>query len=500
MATPSMTPLDPRTPVIVGVGQQTQKPDDLSEALEAAALMRAVVEIAAEDSGAPDLTRRLDAVAVVDGAWRYSDPARLVADWVGSPQAKTIRSYGGGNTPQSFVNLFGSRIQAGELDVVAIVGAETIWSRRRQRAAGIDRTTTIQDDVEPDERPGQDISMSTPFEKSRGLEMPIHFYPIFESSIRAASGRAVDEHRAHLAELWARFNAVAVTNPHAWVRTPMSAAAIGDPGNGNRMVGFPYTKAMNSNWDLDQGAALILCSVAAAEAAGVARDRWVFPLAGTDAHDTYAVSRRRDLHSSPAIEAAGARLFELTDTGPDELDHVDLYSCFPSAVQIGASELGLSLDRQLTVTGGLPFAGGPLNNYVTHSIATMVDVLRNDPGSRGLITANGGYTTKHALGLYSTAPSGRPFMIDDVQSVVDRVPATSVDESFTGAGIIEAATVMHDREGPEKGLVAIRTPTGARTWAFSVDPQVMGFLMTDAATGALATVRDDGTLHLTSTG
>jgi acetyl-CoA C-acetyltransferase len=485
--------MDPRTPVIVGVAQRSQRPDDLSTALEASALMTACVRDAATDAGAPGLLTELDAVAVVFGAWRYPDPGRLIADEVGSPEARTLLSFHGGNTPQSYVNALASRIQRGDLDVAVITGAETIWTRRRIRREGMERAVTDQHGVEPDERFQSDVSMSTEFEKLRGLEQPINFYPIFESAIRCSNGRTIDQHRTALAELWAGFNQVAVDNPHAWNRTPMTAVEIREAGPSNRMVGFPYTKAMNSNWDLDQGAALLLCSAGAARAAGVPRDRWVFPVAGTDAHDTYAVTNRRDLHSSPAIEAAGARLFELTATGPDDVAHVDLYSCFPSAVQIGAAELGFALDRQLTVTGGLCFAGGPLNNYVSHSIATMVDVLRHDPGSLGLVTANGGYVTKHALGLYSTEPGG-PFAVDDVQDVVDAVQDVPGDESFTGRGTIEAATVMHDADGPTKGLAAVTTPAGARTWASTTDLDVMNWLMTDDSTLAPCEVDSSGRL------
>src|SRR5439155_27112090 len=173
------------------------------------------------------------------------------------------------------------------------------------------------------------------------------------------------------------FNKVAVANPYAWFRTPMTAAEIREATPDNRMVGFPYTKAMNSNWDLDQAAALVICSAGAAEACGVPRDRTVFLHAGTDAHDTPLVSNRDNLWSSPAIAAAGRKLFELAGAGVDDLAHADLYSCFPSAVQISANALGLSQGRPLTVTGGLTFAGGPLNNYVTHSIATMTGLLRS---------------------------------------------------------------------------------------------------------------------------
>ncbi|MEZ5340353.1 MAG: hypothetical protein R2706_02590 [Acidimicrobiales bacterium] len=223
----------------------------------------------------------------------------------------------------------------------------------------------------------------------------------------------------------------------------------------------------------------------------------MFPLAGTDAHDTYAVSERRDLHSSPAIHAAGQRLFALGGVGPGDVDHLDLYSCFPSAVQVGAQELGFDEERELTVTGGLPFAGGPLNNYVTHSIATMVERLRRNPGSLGMVTANGGFLTKHAMALYSTTPSERGFVWADVQDVVDAIPPTPVDEAFVGEGTIEAYTVMHDKAGPEVALIAVRTPGGARTWAQSRDTTTMDQMLAAEAIGLTASIADDGTFTLT---
>ncbi len=446
-----------------------QRPEDLTEALEAVALMEQVVREAAADAGAPGLLAKLDHVGVVQGAWKYTDPARLVADAVGATGARTSLSSNGGNTPQSYLNALAYRIQAGELDCAVFCGAETIWSRRRMRKAEIKGPRTIQDGVEPDERFGADVSMESSFEQSRGMQMPIHFYPLFDSAIRHARGETIDQHRDRLAKLWERFNEQAVANDYAWSRTPMTAAEIRTASASNRMVGFPYTKAMNSNWDLDQAAAVLLCSAETAEAAGVPRDRWVFPWAGTDAHDTYIVSERRDLHSSPAITEAGRELFALAGVGPDDVDHIDLYSCFPSAVQVGAASLGFGEDRQLTQTGGLTFAGGPLNNYVTHSIAATVSVLRDDPGSLGLVSGNGGFLTKHALGLYSTEPAEGGYRHGAVQDRVDEVPKTAVAPEHTGAVTVEAYTVMHDAEGPEVGLCALKTPEGARTWGRVTD-------------------------------
>lgn len=488
--------IDPRTPVVVGVAQAMQRPDDLSEALEAVDLMEQVVRQAAADAGAPSLLSKIDHLGVVQGAWKYTDPARLVADAVGAAGARTSISANGGNTPQSYLNSLASRIKAGEMDCAVFVGAETIWSRRRQRRAGMTVPFTKQEDIKPDEKFGADVLMQTDFEQMRGMEMPIHFYPLFDSAIRHARGETIDEHRDRLAKLWETFNRQAVANEFAWSRTPMTAAEIREGSATNRMVGFPYTKVMNSNWDLDQAAAVMLCSVETAEAAGVSRDQWVFPWAGTDAHDTYAVSNRRDLHSSPAIVEAGKKLFSLAGVSPDDVDHIDLYSCFPSAVQVGAESLGFGEDRVLTQTGGLTFAGGPLNNYVTHSIATMIDVLRRDAGSIGLVSANGGFLTKHAIGLYSTEPPPKGHEAADVQDKVDQVPVTPVAEDHTGAVTIEAYTVMHNVDGPELGLCALRTAQGARTWGRVTDVAAATAMTTEEAIGQSGDLDGEGTVTL----
>ena len=206
-----------------------------------------------------------------------------------------------------------------------------------------------------------------------------------------------------------------------------------------------------------------------ARALGVPEARWVYPWAGTDAHDHYFVSNRDTLYESPAIRIAGARCLELAGVTVDELDHVDIYSCFPSAVQIAARELGLETHRPLTVTGGLTWAGGPLNNYVMHSVVRMVELLREAPGTKGLITANGGYLTKHAFGVYSATAPSTPFRHADLQSDVDALPRRDVAADYDGPATVEGYSVMYDADGLQKAFVAARTPDDARAWGVCTD-------------------------------
>lgn len=489
--------VNPRSVVLVGAGQFLQRSADPAVALEPLAMMAAAAQAAAEDASCGDLLAALDSIRVVKGAWPYRDPGRLLAQRLGASPRDSRVSFDGGNTPQSLINATGMEIEAGHLDVALLVGAEGIYSRRRAKRAGATIPYTSDTEAPSADTIGHDVTMSSRLESSRGLEMPVNIYPMFETAIRHQRRESPEQHLERISALWAAFNSVAVDNPYAWIRNPMTAEEIRTPSANNRLVGYPYTKSMNSNWDLDQAAAVILCSVEKARALGIDRDRWVFPWAGTDAHDTYLVSNRDNFHSSPAIRTAALRCRELAGVELDQITHVDLYSCFPSAVQIAAAEIGLSEDRSLTVTGGLPFAGGPLNNYVMHSIATMAHVLRNDPATVGLVSANGGYVTKHAIGLYSTEPPpAGQFRHADVQDEVDRFPTREVTGDHVGMATIEAYTVMHDHTGPVEALLSALTPDGVRTFGRSKDPAAMASLMATDAVGRPMELDAEAAAHL----
>ena len=489
--------MHPRTVVLVGAGQFQQRTGDPAVALEPMAMMAAAAELAAEDAGTTKLLAQIDSIRVVKGSWPYRDPGRLIAGRIGAQPRETLLTFEGGNTPQSLVNSTSLDIEAGRLDVALLVGGEGIYSRRRAKRAGATIPYTADPDAAPAQTFGADVTMSSPLESKRGFQMPINVYPMFETAIRHDRGETPSQHLERIARIWADFKAVAVDNPNAWIRTPMTAEQIRTPSADNRLVGYPYTKAMNSNWDLDQAAAVILCSVEKAEALGISRDRWVFPWSGTDAHDTYLISNRDNYHSSPAIRTAAKEALALAGVTLGEVAHVDLYSCFPSAVQIGAAEIGLSEERRLTVTGGLAFAGGPLNNYVMHAIATMAATLRDHAGAVGLCSANGGYVTKHAIGLYSTEPPLQgQFRHANVQAEVDRFPTREVTGDHVGPATLEAYTVMHDHRGPTEALVSALTPAGVRTFARSAEADLMAELMSIDAVGRAVDIDAAAAVHL----
>ncbi|HRE02552.1 MAG TPA: acetyl-CoA acetyltransferase, partial [Ilumatobacteraceae bacterium] len=420
--------IDPHTPVLIGAGQLAHHATSVADGLSPVALMAEAIRRATADAGL-DATPDADLFAVVGLlSYKHGDPAWLVARELGIDAGVTAITPMGGNSPQSLVNHCAARIQRGEMEIAILAGGEASRTRARAKREGV----TLDWPVAPDDQVpvviGDDLQMSHPAEAAIQLFMPVQGYPMFETAIRAAAGRSVDDQRDLAAGLWSRFSAVAATNPHAWLQVERTAEEIRNPSPSNRMIGFPYPKLMNSNNDVDMGAAVIICSVAKAEALGVPRDRWVFPHSGTDCHEHAFMSNRWSFAETPAVALGGRLALELADMTIDDVDIVDLYSCFPSAVQLGAASLGLPLDRQLTRTGGLCFAGGPWNNYVMHAIATVMNDLRTGAGRTGLVWANGGFATKHAFGVYSTEPPAHGFRHAYPQDEIDAMPRREVAE------------------------------------------------------------------------
>jgi len=364
----------------------------------------------------------------------------------------------GGTVPQTAVFDAATRIARGELEVAAVVGAEAMKSRDLARRAG--RPVTWHEQ-------GTDVS-AAPIafavpdaldddERLAGLALPVHTYALFEHALRRAAGRSRADHVAHLDAISRRMAAVAATNELAWLRdgAPASAAT---PGAANRMVSHPYTKLLSSNVVVDQAAALLVCSLDAARAAGVPDEHLVFPRRGATAKEQWLVSTRQTLSRSLAAEACAAAL--RSGDGAEAFGLVDLYSCFPVAVQLGAAALGLDVlddERPPTVTGGMTFFGGPGNNYVAHSLATMVGRLRAAPGTVGVVTGLGWYASTHAWGSYGTE--------------------------------VESYTVAYDRDGqPHRVIATLLCDAGARALVANEDPTLAAEVVDADPLGAMVTV------------
>ncbi len=496
--------IDPRTPVLVGQGQVVNHIASLTDAREPALLIADAVRHATTDASLTTLPE-IDALHVVRLlSWKYANPAFTVASLLG---IKT-RTHGitphGGNMPQLLINKLANEIQRGELDIAIVAGGESSNSRARAHREKVSLGWSESDAATPTAKNIiDDAAMSSAEEITRKIILPVQIYPMFESALRAAAKRNINEHDQMISELWSRFSNVATTNDFAWSKTPLTPEQVRTVTPKNRMIGVPYRKVMNSNNQVDMAAALIICSVAKATQLGIPRDRWIFPVAGTDCHEHYYISNRFSFADTPAIKLGGEMICELANKSLQDISLIDLYSCFPSAVQLGAKSLNLSLDQQLTITGGLSFAGGPWNNYVMHAIATMMIELRQAENSStdGFIWANGGYATKHSFGIYSAAPPKNGFRNGSPQSSIDSLarrelatPAQAA-ASDSGRATIEAFTVMHDRDGqPETAIAATLLKDSRRAWATSTDPQVTKALCSGEWVGQQVTLDPTGNL------
>jgi len=467
---------DPRTPVLVGCGQVTDLDTPPEQGQSAIDMIERAVRLAAADTGAGEtLLRGLDSLCILrlytDTSWRFESPFGRCSN----PPAAVARRFAvmprrlqytspGGNMPQYMVNRTAEEIAKGEVELALIAGGEALRTMRGARKAGIqiDWNEDAEGDYEEigDMRPGVND-----YEMRHGMRAPIFNYPLFENAIRVHRGRSMDDHMRAIGRLMAGFARVAHGNPLAVRREGYTAEQIATVTTENRTIGYPYTRLMNSNPYIDQSAALLMTSVGKAQELGIDPAKWVFLHGCGDAWDHWWITERVNYYSSPAIRTMAGRAFAMAGKAPADMDFFDLYSCFPAAIQIGAAEIGVTEDdpRGLTVTGGLPFFGGPGNNYVTHSIAEMMNQVRSRPGSFGLCTANGHNVTKHGAGIYSTAPVEGSWRREDPavgQAEIDAMPKPPLTEVANGPARIETWTVMHRPDGPELGIVIGRLDEG----------------------------------------
>lgn len=461
--------MNDRTPILIGAGQITQRDVAPDAVQEPVALMRDAARAAAGDAGLTDAAlARVDVVAVVNLlSWTYRNAPRRLAGMLDAHPRDEIYTTIGGNSPQSLVNATAARIARGEVGIALLAGAEVMNGVKRARRAGVQLAWDEPAHVPAPQPFGDGRSGTTDHEVKHGLFLPVQVYPLFENAIRARAGRSQSEHLLHLGRLCARLAAVAAENPYAWFRSARSAEQIATVDADNRIIAWPYPKLMNSIIDVDQGAAVLLTSVGLAKELGVPRERWVFLQGCAEAHDRWFVSERCDYARSPAIAAVARRALEMARVTVDRIDLFDLYSCFPSAVQLAQEALGLTPDdpRPITVTGGLAAFGGPGNNYSMHGIASMMDRVRATPGTRGLVTALGWYVTKHAIGVYGTEPGPEPWQApqESLQPEIDAMPSPALVEQPDGPSTIETYTIAHGRGGdPERGIVIGRLGDGRR--------------------------------------
>ena len=416
--------------------------------------MQDAVRCAAADAAcdATALLAGVDRIAVPKGRWRYQNPAGEIARAIGADKAvATLASVG--VLQQTLLGDACRRILEGEIDTALVVGGDAGYRTLRARINGVPLVERQQGE-RPDETLSPSDELRHPAELRAGIKMPVGLYAIIENAYRAQNGWSVDAHRDRLAAMYSRFSEIAAQNPAAWKRAHVAPEAIRNASERNPMQAFPYTRLHCATWNVDQAAALLFCSAAKAEALGILRSKWIYPVASTESNHMVQVSARADLAACPGAGTAGRAALEAADLRISDVDLIDLYSCFPIAVETCAAALGLPLTRDLTVTGAMPFAGGPYNNYVLQATCRLVDLLRQGQGKFGLVSSVSGILTKQGFGLWSSRPGPKGFVLDDVTEVVaGKAQTKPVVEESTGDGVVAGYTVLYEPSKPPRGVV-----------------------------------------------
>lgn len=468
------------TPILISGSQFTYRPKEPDASLTPLKMLEQAARQALNGTGASESVReKIDAIGIV--APTHEAPnltsrfpqvfmrnvPHALGKQLGITPSTQVNTATGGNSPQMLVNNFAERIAEGEVGVALLAGTECLGNLMKVLGQGDDVSHWGGDEGPEVETLGTNKEGVTEQEDAHGLSRPVNGYPLFENALRGKYNLTIEQHQKKLGELFSPFSRVASENPNAWFPTYRTPEEISQPSDANRMVGFPYTKYLNAIIQINMSSALVMMSVGAAEELGIDPKKWVFLHGCADANDLWYVSERQNFYSSPAIRIMGQQALDMAGKTIADIDHIDLYSCFPSAVEVACDELGIAHDdpRGLTVTGGLPYFGGPGNNYVMHSIVTATEKARQNPGSYALTTANGWYLTKHSAGIYSTeafAGQWKRVSPSTYQKEIDVLPHPKLVLEPNGPAEVETYTIISKREGPFMGIVFGRTEDGSR--------------------------------------
>jgi acetyl-CoA C-acetyltransferase len=461
-----------RTPVLIGAGQVTysggpKRSPELSPAGFAAEAARRALA----DAGVP--AERIDRIAAVrmtadnvpPGAHPFgaaNNFPRAVARRIGAEPREAIYGVIGGQSPQDFVSECAEALFEGACDMALIVAAEATGLERAAQRGGMELDWSEEVDGNCDDRGPGSLNIH-PVEVRQGLFVPVTVYSLIEHAQRAQAGRSRKAHAQVMAELFAGFSRVAAANPQAQFALARSAEFLASESAENYRVSDPYLKWLVAQDAVSQGAAVLMTTEGKADELGVPREKRVY-LHGYGSAADLALIEREDLGASKALKVAAEAAFDMAETDAGTVDLFDIYSCFPCAVAAGVEALSLALEgERLTVTGGLPFFGGAGNGYSLFAIVEMAHRLRAGPGTRGLVTANGGFMSKESVGIYGTRRprDWRPSEASglEAKAAEGRMPA---DPAPTGIGTIESFTIAYAKGAPTRAAIIGRTEQGAR--------------------------------------
>lgn len=482
---------DTQTPVLIGVGQATQRQVESPHQVKSPVnLASEALDIALTDAGLSNnidldvlvMTRSFcDSDAALTQPFGFSSgPPLSVAMASGVAPRRCVYGPEGGHTPQRLLNEFAAAIAEGQCDTVALCGAEATASMKLAGRQGWELDWRDEPAGEVEDRGFMPIMSQ--LERAHHVTYPTQVYAMLENAWRNKHRVSLAQQRQLIGQVLSGFSVTAARNDHARNQEVLSAEFLANPSKENYPLNVPYNKWMVAQDSVNASAAVLMTSAGRAESMGVPRANWVFLHGYADADDPY-VCERGDFSTSVAMKAALNSALGVADLTTDQLTFLDLYSCFPIAILAACDALGIDplSHPALTVTGGMPFFGGPGNNYSLHAVAQVCTQLRAAPGAYGLVSANGGYLSKHAVGIYSTVPTDLParMPVASAQSEVDKQKRESILFPFDGSAAIDSYSVALTRKGPAMGfMVGHDVKSGKRVLAkaASKDQATLGIL------------------------
>lgn len=518
--------VDPRTPVLVGVGQFTERIDDPAyRGMSAVDLATEAARAALADTGA-DVTAVAAAIEVFVGLRQFeictpfADPplgasdnyVRSVARRIGADPARAILEPIGGNGSQKVVTEFAGAIAAGEIEVALVLGSEPGSTAKyfADKARASEATGEKSDKPDFTEHVGGQLEdrgygfeqYMSEYTASHGLTGAPVQYGLLDNARRAHLRLGVEEYRRQMAELFAPFTKVAAKNPFSSSPVERSVEEIETVTDENRMICDPYPRLMVARDTVNQGAAALLMSVAAARRLGVPEEKWVY-LRGHANQTEQDLLDRVELHVSHSAKQAVSEALRVAGIGLDDVATFDLYSCFPFPVFAVCDEFGLAADdpRGLTLTGGLPYFGGPGNSYSLHGIAETVAEMRERPGAFGLVGANGGVMSKYSVGVYSTEPADwAADRSTELQREIAALARVVVTRNAHGVGVIETYSVRYDWRERTGIIIGRLDADDSRFMAMTTDEALLALMTDGDPLGARihVTATDDGINRATS--
>lgn len=484
---------DDATPIIVGVGQVSERPGDACYAAHSPMDLAGLVlaNAFADTAAVMPIAPVLDTLAAIRqfeiSGTRYTapfghadNPPRAIARRAGADPARAILEVVGGQGPQRLVGELATEIAAGRSRLAAIVGSEAISTTRLLASRGERRdwTETVGGEIE-DRGYGYDGIVDATALR-HGVGAPIGGYALAENVRRGRLGLTLDDYRRSIGELFAPFTQIAEGNPHSAAPRAWSIDELAGLNERNRLVAEPYGRLVVARDQVNQAAAIVMASAGEARRLGIPESRWVHIHAVADCAEP-PLLQRAEMDRSPAAVSAISSALEIAGSDWNSIDFVDLYSCFAIPVfnLIEAFGLDSTDPRGWTLTGGLPFFGGAGNNYSAHAIAEAVARCRAAPGSTALVGANGGIMSKYAAGIYSTRPADwSESRWTSLPRIAAAVPVRDVAD---GEGRLESFTIQPIK-GQEIATVVARIG-GARACANSADPAAIAALRREPFAG-----------------